>query len=47
MSLQNEPLVISGRIFRSRLILGTGKFYSPEAMRSALESSGAEMVRWS
>ena len=44
MSLQNEPLVIAGRIFRSRLILGTGKFSSPEAMRSALESSGAEMV---
>jgi thiazole synthase len=44
MSLQNQPLVIAGRIFRSRLILGTGKFSSPEAMRSALETSGAEMV---
>src|SRR5436853_5144252 len=40
----NQPLMIAGRIFRSRLILGTGKFSSPEAMRSALESSGAEMV---
>src|SRR5881394_2930914 len=44
MSLVNQPLVIAGRIFRSRLILGTGKFASPEAMRSALEASGAEMV---
>jgi thiazole synthase len=44
MSLQNHPLVIAGRIFRSRLILGTGKFSSPEAMRAALEASGAEMV---
>jgi len=44
MSLQNEPLVIAGRIFRSRLILGTGKFSSPEIMRTALETSGAEMV---
>ncbi len=44
MSLQNQPLVIAGRIFRSRLIVGTGKFSSPEAMRSALETSGAEMV---
>ena len=42
--MQNQPLVIAGRIFRSRLIVGTGKFSSPEAMRSALESSGSEMV---
>jgi thiazole synthase len=44
MSLSNQPLVIAGRLFRSRLILGTGKFSSPEAMRAALEASGAEMV---
>src|SRR5256885_15319452 len=44
MSLKNQPLVIAGRIFRSRLILGTGKFSAPEAMREALEASGAEMV---
>src|SRR3974390_3384911 len=44
MSLTNGPLVIAGRIFRSRLIVGTGKFSSPEAMRDALEASGAEMV---
>src|ERR1700689_2099341 len=44
MSLSNQPLVIAGRIFRSRLILGTGKFSSPEAMRDALAASGAEMV---
>ena len=44
MPLSNQPLVIAGRPFRSRLILGTGKFSSPEAMREALEASGAEMV---
>src|SRR5205809_1176492 len=44
MSLSNQPLIIAGRIFRSRLILGTGKFSSPEAMREALEASGAELV---
>ena len=44
MSLSNQPLVIAGRIFRSRLIMGTGKFSSPEAMRGALDVSGAEMV---
>jgi thiazole synthase len=40
----SAPLVIAGRTFRSRLILGTGKFSSPESMRDALDASGAEMV---
>src|SRR5512140_809268 len=44
MALSNQPLLIAGRLFRSRLILGTGKFSSPEAMAEALEKSGAEMV---
>src|SRR5215831_13191648 len=44
MPLINQPLAIAGRIFRSRLILGTGKFSSPEAMRDALDASGTEMV---
>src|SRR3954453_6962577 len=44
MRLSVEPLVIAGRIFRSRLVLGTGKFSSPEAMRDALAASGAEIV---
>src|SRR5262245_60706934 len=43
-SLIDQPLNIAGRTFRSRLILGTGKFSSPQAMRDALEASGAEMV---
>src|SRR5512135_1983810 len=44
MSFDNQPLIIAGRTFRSRLILGTGKFSSPEAMRDALANSEAEMV---
>lgn len=44
MQLVNQPLTIAGRKFQSRLILGTGKFASPEAMRDALAASGAEMV---
>ena len=44
MNLAARPLVIAGREFRSRLILGTGKFPSPEAMRDALAASGTEMV---
>ncbi|MBI3191966.1 MAG: thiazole synthase, partial [Pedosphaera parvula] len=44
MSLTSSQLVIAGREFRSRLILGTGKFAAPEAMRDALDASGAEIV---
>jgi thiazole synthase len=44
MLAESAPLIIAGRKFRSRLILGTGKFSSPEAMRDALDASGAEMV---
>jgi thiazole synthase len=44
MSLSNRPLTIAERKFGSRLILGTGKFSSPETMRAALDASGAEMV---
>src|SRR6476646_10008545 len=44
MTVSVQPLVIAGREFGSRLIMGTGKFSSPEAMRDALGASGAEMV---
>ena len=44
MSIVGEKLVIAGREFGSRLIMGTGKFSSPEAMRDALAASGTEMV---
>ncbi|HXW51625.1 MAG TPA: thiazole synthase [Candidatus Acidoferrales bacterium] len=39
-----DPLELGGRSFRSRLIVGTGKFASPELMSDALAASGAEMV---
>ncbi|HYH27825.1 MAG TPA: thiazole synthase, partial [Actinomycetota bacterium] len=42
--MTNDPLLISGRSFSSRLLVGTGKFGSFEVMRDALEASGAEMV---
>src|SRR5512135_2797569 len=44
MPLSNQPLVIAGRSFGSRLILGTGKFSAPEALRDALDASGTEIV---
>src|SRR5438874_2960146 len=39
-----DPLVIAGRSFASRLIVGTGKFGSFEVMRDALAASGTEIV---
>jgi len=40
----SETLTIAGRQFRSRLIVGTGKYKSGEETARAIESSGAEMV---
>ena len=40
----HDPLVIAGRELRSRLITGTGKYSSPEAMREAVVASGCELV---
>ena len=39
-----SPLVIAGREFRSRLMLGTGKFPSNQSMSDALKASGCEIV---
>lgn len=39
-----DSLIIAGREFRSRLILGSGKYSSFELMVKALEASGTEMV---
>ncbi len=39
-----DPLVIAGREFASRLITGTGKYPSLEAMRDAVVASGCELV---
>src|SRR5687768_15812981 len=44
MHLPVCPFKIAGREFRSRLMIGTGKFSSPEAMRDALAASGTEIV---
>ncbi len=42
--MTDTPLVIGGREFTSRLIVGTGKYASLEIMRQAHEESGAEMI---
>src|SRR5512137_2104841 len=39
-----DNLIIAGRSFRSRLMVGTGKFSSNAAMVAAMEGSGCEIV---
>jgi thiazole synthase len=39
-----DELVIGNRSFRSRLLLGTGKFPSGQALRAAIDSTEAEVV---
>jgi thiazole synthase len=39
-----DSLIIAGKTFRSRLIVGTGKYKSGQETARALEASGAEMV---
>jgi thiazole synthase len=39
-----DELVIAGRTFSSRLLIGTGKYATFELMREAIEKSGADIV---
>jgi thiazole synthase len=39
-----DNLVIAGKTFSSRLIVGTGKYVSPAVMVQAHEASGADMI---
>src|SRR5438874_480153 len=39
-----DNLIIAGKTFQSRLIVGTGKYSSPAVMVQAHEASGADMV---
>lgn len=39
-----DPLVIAGREYHSRLLVGTGKYKDFEQTRLAIEASGAEIV---
>ena len=40
----HDPLIIAGRAFGSRLVVGTGKYPSHEVMRRAHDAAGTEMV---
>jgi len=44
MKNANDILVIGGKKFKSRLLLGTGKFPSPKFVTEAIKASGSELV---
>tara|TARA_R110000850_G_scaffold70053_22_gene155511 strand:- start:3089 stop:3910 length:822 start_codon:yes stop_codon:yes gene_type:complete len=43
-SAQGDPLLIAGKSYDSRLLVGTGKYKSMEETREAITSSGAQIV---
>jgi thiazole synthase len=43
-TIEDRPFIVAGRRFRSRLIIGTGKYKSYADNAAALEASGAEIV---
>ena len=43
-SLESDPLILAGKSFKSRLLVGTGKYQTFAIMKDALEASGAEIV---
>jgi thiazole synthase len=44
LKLESNTLTIAGKTFSSRLLIGTGKFASPELMRDAIAASGTGIV---
>src|SRR5690554_7930642 len=41
---EDKPLEIAGRIYQSRLLVGTGKYHDLMETGHAIETSGAEIV---
>ena len=42
--MNNDPLIIAGKTYQSRLLTGSGKYSDLEETRAATEASGAEIV---
>ena len=42
--MQNDKLIIAGKAYASRLLVGTGKYKDFDETRKAIEASGAEIV---
>ena len=43
-SISHDPLVIAGRAYASRLLVGTGKYRDMDETRRAVQASGAQIV---
>ncbi len=43
-ALQDTPLIVAGKSYQSRLLVGTGKYKDMNETREAIETSGAEIV---
>lgn len=43
-TLNTDPLIIAGRTFHSRLLVGTGKYKDMDETKAAIAASGAEIV---
>ncbi len=42
--INDKPLVIAGKTYQSRLLVGTGKYKDNEETKQAIETSGAEII---
>ncbi len=42
--MTNDPLIIAGKAYNSRLLVGSGKYKDLEETREATEASGAEII---
>ncbi len=42
--MQDDSLIIAGKSYQSRLLVGTGKYVDMDETRDAIENSGAEIV---
>src|SRR3954453_5025086 len=40
----DDPLIIAGKAYRSRLLVGTGKYRDFDQTRAAVDASGAEII---
>lgn len=43
-SMTDSPLIVGGRILKSRLVVGTGKYADHAQMQQALDASGADVI---
>ena len=42
--INDKPLIIAGKTYQSRLLVGTGKYKDNEETKQAIETSGAEII---